>query len=221
MLSCARSGKIKIRRLPKESETWNTAPGVILVDQMRKPGTQDQLTFKAYEDSEAEKLAQWISNGIWPFHGAARPSLDQVRKSISNGFYSGDDNKTFWIFLEGQPDPIGIICLHELTDLTPIFDLRLKTTARNRGFGRQAVNWLADYMFTRTDKHRIEGHTRVDNIAMRHVFTACGWVLEGHYRQAWPDSSGKYHDAVAYALLKSDWETGVSTRIDWNEEIRV
>ena len=179
----------------------------------------NELTFKAYEDSEAEKLAQWISSGNWPFHGTECPTFDQVRQSISNGFYTGDDNKTFWIYLDSQPDPIGIICLNEFTDLTPVFDLRLKSSVRNRGLGRKVVHWLADYLFTQTDKHRIEGHTRVDNVAMRRVLKACDWVLEAYYRQAWPDEKGKYHDAVTYALLKSDWKTGTSTTIDWTAEI--
>ena len=40
--------------------------------------------------------------------------------------------------------------------------------------------WLINLI--QSDKHRIEGHTRGDNIAMRRVFKACGWVLEGYYR---------------------------------------
>ena len=179
---------------------------------------RDELSFQAYKDSEAEKLAQWISSGNWPFHGTEHPSLDQIRQSISNGFYTGDDNRTFWIYLDKQSEPIGIVCLHEFTDYTPIFDLRLKSSVRNKGLGRNIVNWLANYLFTQTDKHRLEGHTRVDNIAMRRVFKACGWVMEAYYRQAWPDSNGKYHDAVTYAILKSDWETGAATTIDWNKE---
>ena len=180
---------------------------------------EDKLTFQPYEGSQSEKLAHWIVDENWPFHGSKCPTLDQVRKSISNGFYTGEDNKTFWIYLDCQPEPVGIISLHEFTDITPIFDLRLKSSVRNRGIGRKIVNWLAHYVFTQTDKHRIEGHTRVDNIAMRRVFKACGWVKEAYYRKAWPDSESKYYDAVTYALLKSDWQSGTSTTIDWNEDL--
>jgi len=178
----------------------------------------DKLNFQQYDDSEAEKLARWIAAEHWPFHGSEHPTLDQVRQSIADGFYSGADNRTFWISLKGQTGPVGLVCLHELTDITPIFDLRLKSSVRNQGLGRAIVDWLARYLFTNTDKHRIEGHTRVDNTAMRRVFKACGWVKEAYYRQAWPDSSGKYHDALTYALLKTDWETGTTTGIDWNED---
>ncbi|MBN1550210.1 GNAT family N-acetyltransferase [bacterium] len=177
----------------------------------------NELAFRIYQDSEAEQLAKWISSGSWPFHGSRNPSLNEVRKSIADGYYSGNDNRTFWIYVKEDPDPIGIVSLHELTDVTPIFDVRLKTSVRNRGFGRHIIGWLAEYVFTQTDKHRIEGHTRVDNLAMRRVFKSCGWVMEAYYRKAWPDEDGTYHDAVTYALLKADWETGKSTAIDWNK----
>jgi hypothetical protein len=65
-----------------------------------KQKKNDKLTIQAYEDSEAEKLAQWISNGTWPFHGIEYPSFDKVMQSISNGFYTGADNQTFWIYLD-------------------------------------------------------------------------------------------------------------------------
>jgi RimJ/RimL family protein N-acetyltransferase len=181
---------------------------------------QEKLIFTPFEKSESIKLAHWIVEENWPFHGSEYPVLDQVCRSISEGFFSGEDNKTFWIYLKDQPEPVGIVCLHELTDITPIFDLRLKSAFRNRGFGRKIVNWLTQYVFTQTDRHRLEGHTRADNFAMQRVFKACGWVKEAYYRKAWPDSSGNYFDAVAYAMLKSDWETGAKTIIDWKDDYK-
>ncbi|MBD3161849.1 MAG: GNAT family N-acetyltransferase [Candidatus Eisenbacteria bacterium] len=174
----------------------------------------DELTFREYEDSEAEALALWISGDHWPFHVSTHPSVAEVRKRIADGSFTGTANKTFWVRLEAVPEPIGLVVLHELGDVTPVFDLRLKQSARNRGHGRKIVRWLAEYVFTQTDKHRIEGHTRADNVAMRRVFRACGWVREAYYRQAWPDSQGGFRDSLAYAILKSDWESGVVTPID-------
>jgi histidine triad (HIT) family protein len=175
----------------------------------------EEPVFVRYDESEAEQLAQWIASENWPFHGSKSPSLEKVRKWIADGSYSGEDNQTFWIRLNGYAEPVGVICLHELSDETPIFDLRLKSAVRNRGLGRQVINWLTHYVFTQTDKRRIEGHTRVDNIAMHSVFKACNWVKEAHYRQAWPDFEGNYFDAVTYAVLKTDWENGIVTPVEW------
>lgn len=174
-----------------------------------------QLQFQLFQESDSDTLAHWLASDTWPFHGTASPSKERISSSIAEGFYTGPDNQTFWIRLESEKQPIGLVCLHELTDLTPIFDLRFKQAFRNCGFGRQALPWLAHYLFTQTDKHRLEGHTRIDNVAMQRVFNACGWVKEAHYRQAWPDGSGHYFDALTYAHLKSDWATGTVTPVDW------
>ena len=68
------------------------------------------------------------------------------------------------------------------------------------------VDWAADHLFTTTDKHRLAGETRVDNVAMRRVFERCGWVREAHYRQSWPMEDGGWTDSVGYAILRDDWQ---------------
>ncbi|EKD81825.1 MAG: GCN5-related N-acetyltransferase [uncultured bacterium] len=176
------------------------------------------LRYKEYKPCDAEKLALWISREEWPFHGSANPSLEKVKTWIENGDFQGEDNKAFWVFCDGEPETVGMVCLHEMTDDTPIFDLRLKGSMRHKGLGRKVVRWLADYVFTHTDKDRIEGHTRVDNLCMRKVFRACGWVKESHHRRCWPDSSGKKFDATTYAILKEDWQNGITTPVNWDDE---
>ena len=110
------------------------------------------------------------------------------------------------------------MALHELSDWTPVFDLRLATAWRGQGLGRRVMPWLADYVFRETRTHRIEGHARAANLPMRRVFQACSWVKEGHHWQAWPDGNGRFHDAVTYALLRADWEGGKSTPVPWLDE---
>jgi hypothetical protein len=46
---------------------------------------------------------------------------------------------------------------------------------------------------------------------MRKVLRHCGYVKESHYRQAWSGSEGQNYDAVGYAILRSDWESGRTT----------
>ena len=173
------------------------------------------LTFEPLAE-DADGLATWLSTEEWPFHGNPQPTASEVAAMIEGGAFRSPDNAAFWI-REGE-ERIGLLVIRELDDPTPIFDLRVRATARGRGVGRQALRWLAEHVFTATRRTRIEGYTRADNLAMRRLFRACGWVKEAHHRQAWPDAQGRQHDTVGYALLRSDWENDTSTPVAWNDE---
>ncbi len=180
-----------------------------------------QPTFRpASLPDEREALIDLLTSDAWPFHVYVRPTREQAAAAMDEGLYGGpaanDAARAFWIEVQGEP--AGLVTLRELDEQTPVFDLRVLSAFRRRGLGRAAVRWLADHVFTATDKLRLEGHTRVDNVAMRRTFRACGWVKEAHHRRAWPDQAGAWHDAVAYAVLKDDWARGVATPVPFDQE---
>lgn len=113
----------------------------------------------------------------------------------------------------------GLIRLYDLEDSSAMLDLRIRSEHRGRGIGKQAVQWLTPYVFqTYPNVVRIEGQTRQDNIAMRKIFRACGYVKEAHYRACWKDDSGEYLDSIGYGMLKCDFETGTTTAVAWDDE---
>ncbi|MGL4612127.1 MAG: GNAT family N-acetyltransferase [Trueperaceae bacterium] len=101
---------------------------------------------------------------------------------------------------------IGLITLFDLDDVedgSPLFDLRIHSELREQGVGKQAVTWLTSYLFeTYPLLSRIEGTTRVDNLAMRKVVLQCGHVKEGHIRQSWKTEHGPKLDTVIYCYLR-------------------
>ena len=100
-----------------------------------------------------------------------------------------------------------------------MLDLRLATSERGRGHGTAALRALSTWVFaTYPDTQRLEGQTRVDNIAMRKTFLRCGWVKEAHYRAAWPAHDGRLMDSVGYGLLRTDWLSGQPTPVDWFDD---
>ncbi|MFI7694506.1 hypothetical protein ACIBQ6_35955 [Nonomuraea sp. NPDC049655] len=46
------------------------------------------------------------------------------------------------------------------------------------------------------------------------------FVKEAHHRRAWPGRDGRLYDSVAYAILRSDRETGEVTPVAWEDEPR-
>jgi RimJ/RimL family protein N-acetyltransferase len=164
------------------------------------------LNFVQASADEMEDLALFLSSDSWPFHGTAHLDPEKARRMVNREGYFGADVELFWVCLDNT-ERVGIIRLFDLEDYTPMFDLRILGKYRGRGFGKKCVKWLTDYIFAKwPEKGRIEGHTRVDNIAMQRAFIECGYVKEAHHRQAWPDETGARHDSIGYAILRSDWQ---------------
>lgn len=157
-------------------------------------------------DPQDPALAAFLIADPWPFHGTVQHTPESVAKSVAGGAYAAPDNEPHWIW--SGDERVGLVVLRELEDPTPIFDLRLRGSARGNGLGGRVLSWLAGEVFGRHGKHRLEGHTRADNLAMRKCFARNAWQQEAHYREAWPDPDGIWHDATAYASLRSEWAGG-------------
>ena len=164
-------------------------------------------------EAEAAALSELLSGEEWPFHGDSRPSRRTVERWLAAGRFTGSGVRSFWIRLAEVA--VGIVTLRDMADPTAVFDLRLRSAYRGRGFGTIAVRWLTDYLFTEfPEMTRIEAHTRRDNVAMQRVLDRCGYVREAHHRQAWPSADGSVHDAFGYAILRQDWLSGETTPIE-------
>jgi RimJ/RimL family protein N-acetyltransferase len=175
------------------------------------------ITARRIRSSEADELAEWLAADEWPFHGTPRPDLATARRwVVEERRFDGEQDRSWWLVERGER--VGLLALHELGDLTPVFDLRLRTSDRGRGLGRLALRALAALAFDECGKSRVEAHVRADNVAMRRCLRAAGWVKEAHHRRAWPDAEGAMHDCVTYALLRSDWESGTTTPVPFDEE---
>jgi RimJ/RimL family protein N-acetyltransferase len=168
--------------------------------------------------TETGDLVRWLASDRWPFHSSPTPSCEDVEERIRGGEFSGSETETFWLVDGPTEERVGLLSIQEISDLTPVFDLRLRTPWRGLGLGGQALELLSSYVFERLAKSRVEGHTRVDNVAMRRTFLKQGWVKEAHYRQCWPGEDGRLFDAVTYSLLRSDQEAGTLTPVPWNDE---
>ncbi|MFI9625579.1 GNAT family N-acetyltransferase [Streptomyces sp. NPDC052042] len=178
-------------------------------------------TYQHLDASDADALADFLLHETWPFHGPTALDRDAIHRRVRDGFYNGDDSRTFWITEDGER--VGLIRLFDLADVprggAPLFDLRIGRAHRGRGLGGRALAWLTRYLFTEfPGLRRIEGHTRQDNRAMRRAFRSGAYVKEAHHRDAWPGEEGRVHDAVGYAILRRDWLSGVTTPPDWHDE---
>lgn len=177
------------------------------------------FTFERIDPAaEAQELIDFMTAHPWPYHVNSHPTVEQIRQAIGAGAYRDDENDSYWI-VHRTLGRVGFVRLEDLEDPTPLFDLRLAEEHRGRGFGKDILLSITDWVFENNPQFaRFEGQTREDNLPMRKTFVRAGWVKEAHYREGWPVAGGEAVASVAYAILRRDWETGVTTPVPWDDD---
>ncbi len=166
------------------------------------------IRYVPYEPDQRQALIDFIAADRYPFNGVPQPTKEQAASWIDSGIYAE------WFWLLAASEPVDMMHYQDASDIHAEVHLRLHTPYRGQGPGTAALRWLSAHLFrTYPVKHRIEGWTRVDNIAMRHVFHNCGYVKEAQLCRDFPVEDGSYPDKVGYGLLRTDWETGATTPI--------
>lgn len=79
----------------------------------------------------------------------------------------------------------------------------LRAHARGKGYGREALALLTDWLFEHASAVRVEAPTDPANVAMRTVFDRVGWELVEtlhEFDREW----------VMYAITRERWDAGAS-----------
>ncbi len=163
-------------------------------------------------------LIEFFSTNAFPYHARAGVrSVGEAAEFVDSGGFLGDDGVALWV-VDAELGRIGLVRIDDLGADTPEFDLRLAADHRGRGLGEAILRAVTDHLFTTTSAQRFEGMTRADNVAMRNVFVRAGWTKEAHHRRAWTVEGGDRLDAVAYAILREEWETGERIPVAWDDQ---
>ncbi len=78
--------------------------------------------------------------------------------------------------------------------------ISLLASRRGAGIGRAAVGLLTEHLFD-VGWARVQGSTRLDNVAMCRAFEHAGFAFEGVARGYLPDESGGRNDCAVYARV--------------------
>lgn len=174
-------------------------------------------SFRPFDPGRDEAaLVDLLTTETWHHRLKVQMTEADVREELDRGNYSGDAVLTELIEVDGEV--VGLIRAEELGDerADPQLDFRIRERVRGQGIGLAALRHITEVVFSRYPKaFRIEGQTRQDNHAMRNVFTRGGYVQEAVCRLAWPGTDGQMFDGIGYAMLRGDWESGITTPVDW------
>lgn len=153
--------------------------------------------------TDRERLVAFLSGSEWPFHGQVTLTAADVDRMD----FTSTSVCVFWI-IDQQRNDVGLVRLFDLNDIgtgAPQIDVRIGTAYRGKGFGTQATGRAIKHLFdSYPAAHRIEAYTRIDNVAMQHVLSASGFVLEGTLRDAWGTDGKEWKNGLVYGILRSD-----------------
>lgn len=182
-----------------------------------------RITFRRYDpDTDEASLVALLLGEHWEHRLQPRLTEADVRRELEQGEYAGEGVVTELIEVDGEV--AGFVRAFDLgrERSDPQLDFRLAARFRGRGVGLAALRHITGLVFSAYPAtQRIEGQTRQDNVAMRRVFARGGYVREAVYREAWPapvpGAPDRVLDGIGYAILRRDWETGITTPVDWSE----
>jgi RimJ/RimL family protein N-acetyltransferase len=82
--------------------------------------------------------------------------------------------------------------------------ITLARAHQGKGYGRDALTRLLDYVFFTLGKHRVSATTDADNAAAARLLERVGMRREGHFvRSVW--FKGGWGSEYAYAVLGEEW----------------
>ena len=82
-------------------------------------------------------------------------------------------------------------------------------SAQGKGYAREAVKLLVDYLFAGYPAERITAFTDEDNLPSQRLMEAVGFGREGTLRRSM-FRDGQWHDIAVYGLLRQEWQEGSS-----------
>jgi aminoglycoside 6'-N-acetyltransferase len=165
-----------------------------------RPFTQEDLTLFQTLANDPEYNSEFNNFGL---HG----SLYYQKSFPAEGFLSARQGMLVITTLEGTI--VGDIDYHQTpfgpneASLVYEIGLSIKPEERGKGYGVEAQQLLAAYLFATYNIMRVQASTDIENAAEQQALAKAGFTREGVIRKAqW--RNGAYHDLVLYSKLRGE-----------------
>lgn len=88
---------------------------------------------------------------------------------------------------------------------TAALGIRIASPYQNRGYGREALNWMLDWAFRHAALHTVSITAASFNPRGIHLYQELGFSLEGRRRETIWFNRG-WHDELEFGMTERDWE---------------
>lgn len=98
--------------------------------------------------------------------------------------------------------PIQMRTLHHRTGELGI---SIASANHGKGYGTEALQWLANWAFQFGNLHSLRLHTSSMNEKALGAYKKAGFIYEGREREVYY-SNGKWHDKISMSILEHEWQ---------------
>ncbi|SHE75222.1 GNAT family N-acetyltransferase [Clostridium fallax] len=105
---------------------------------------------------------------------------------------------------------VGYMTFKEKMDTINVYSIGITIGSRywNRGYGKDSIKTLLDYLFMYRAAQRVELEVVDYNERAINCYKSCGFIKEGTKRKSY-FSNGKYHDVFMMGILSEEYKDGV------------
>lgn len=155
---------------------------------------------RVYAWSRNEEVLRW-SGGV-----ATDLSFDEFRTRLCEDQAHPADHRLAFFIVTRDEQLLGRIGVFMIDWSKREGELGIvigETSEWNKGYGREAIGLLLEYIFHETSLERINLFTFTDNLRAQHCFTACGFRALGMVRRFLPEI-GEY-DGIEMEITRREF----------------
>lgn len=195
-----------------------------MTDSFRNVFKSERLVYTALEDTERCKDFWWkccaadlVNRGLISGGRPVPPTRAASDKQLGETVCDSKNYLAVLVCLpaaaaaadadaEPEPErPVGYLVLNKSFPECASYHLGFLQEHQNKGYGREAIRWAADYAFTWCNLHRLSIGALSYNERAMHLYASIGFVQEGRKRSS-IYLMGAWHDLVDYSMLREEWE---------------
>lgn len=140
-----------------------------------------RLRLRKIEETDLPLVARWSNSTAAHGNYLTPEQMDKetIKGGLQCGLFWNDMNKTFLIELRNAT-PIGTIHYWIRSEMLDCAVIALKIATpeiRNKGYGTEAQKYLVSQLFNRTQIHRIEMYTDINNTPQQRCLQKLGFEL--------------------------------------------
>jgi len=172
---------------------------------------ESRVYLRILELKDVDRVYQWQNDQelyqslIGSHHFVSRATVSEWLEKKS-AFSNTEINLA--ICLKNNSEHIGNIYVREIDWINRNATIGLligDANHRGKGYGKEAVSLVVEYVFTTMGLNRIYGYLYEHNKASFKTFQAVGFVEEGKLRKH-VFQNGKFHDILFVGVCRDDWE---------------